>query len=75
MDLTQSIHSKDLFLINNWKNNFELYIIKYSHIKGLNNKLIPLKVLQLEWRVIKAPPVNPRDYISRTSKIGPREGR
>ena len=75
MDLTQSIHSKDLFLIANWKKNFELYIIKYSHIKGLNNILIPLKVLQLEWRVIKAPPVNPRDYISRTSKISLREGR
>ena len=27
------------------------------------------------WWMLKGPPVNPRDYISRTSKISPREGR
>ena len=33
-----------------------------------------IKVSDAYWQMLKAPPVNPRDYISGTSKISPREG-
>ena len=52
--------------------------VKFLHVnmgeKRKKFQQVKIKNTPLNWGMPKAPPVNPRDYISLTSKISPREG-
>ena len=82
LNLNNGLPENDMF-VSSFLSRFCLYFKeRKKKIKKENESYwqmnilyVPLLFSEKGWWMLKAPPANPRDYISQTFKISPREGR